>query len=323
MVMEGNLGADPAVVAETSGSTLPSFDERGDRPAVELAGASAVRQGPTVWSRFKRHRLAMIGLAILVVLAALSVFAPWLTKYSPTAVDLSAYRLGPSREHWLGTDTAGRDVFSRLLYAGRVSLAVGIVAVAIYTSIGVVLGVLAGYYGGWIDSTIMRLCDVVLSFPTLIIIITIASVLGPSIYNLMLAIGLLGWPPIARLLRGQMLSLRSTEFVVGARAVGCSDRRLIFRHLLPNAMAPVLVAATFGIAYAILIEAGLSFLGLGVQPPTPSWGNMLTDAQSLTVLESMPWLWLPPGLMIALSVLSINFIGDGLRDALDPYLSNR
>jgi peptide/nickel transport system permease protein len=200
---------------------------------------------------------------------------------------------------------------------------VGIVAVAIYTSIGVVLGVLAGYYGGWIDSTIMRLCDVVLSFPTLIIIITIASVLGPSIYNLMLAIGLLGWPPIARLLRGQMLSLRSTEFVVGARAVGCSDRRLIFRHLLPNAMAPVLVAATFGIAYAILIEAGLSFLGLGVQPPTPSWGNMLTDAQSLTVLESMPWLWLPPGLMIALSVLSINFIGDGLRDALDPYLSNR
>jgi peptide/nickel transport system permease protein len=139
----------------------------------------------------------------------------------------------------------------------------------------------------------------------------------------MLAIGLLGWPPIARLLRGQMLSLRSTEFVVGARAIGCSDRRLIFRHLLPNAMAPVLVAATFGIAYAILIEAGLSFLGLGVQPPTPSWGNMLTDAQSLTVLESMPWLWLPPGLMIALSVLSINFIGDGLRDALDPYLSNR
>jgi peptide/nickel transport system permease protein len=214
-------------------------------------------------------------------------------------------------------------VFSRLLYAGRVSLAVGIVAVSIYTAIGVVRGVLAGYYGGWVDSTIMRLCDVVLSFPTLIIIITLASVLGPSIYNLMLAIGLLGWPPIARLLRGQLLSLRTTEFVVAARAAGCSDKRLIFRHLLPNAMAPVLVAATFGIAYAILIEAGLSFLGLGVQPPTPSWGNMLTDAQSLTVLESMPWLWLPPGLMIALSVLSINFIGDGLRDALDPYLSNR
>ncbi|CAN5598000.1 ABC transporter permease [soil metagenome] len=265
----------------------------------------------------------MIGLTILIVLVFASLFAPWLTRYSPTAIDLMAYRLGPSRDHWLGTDTAGRDVFTRLLYAGRVSLSVGLVAVSIYTGIGVVLGALAGYFGGWVDSIVMRLADVVLSFPTLIIIITLASVLGPSIYNVMLAIGLLGWPPIARLLRGQLLSLRETEFIIGARAVGCSDARLIFRHLLPNAMAPVLVAATFGIAYAILIEAGLSFLGLGVQPPTPSWGNMLTDAQSLTVLESMPWLWLPPGLMIALAVLSINFIGDGLRDALDPYLQNR
>jgi peptide/nickel transport system permease protein len=265
----------------------------------------------------------MGGLTILVVLVFLAVFAPLLTTHGPTAIDLSAYRLGPSADHPLGTDTAGRDIFSRLLYAGRVSLSVGLVAVSIYTAIGVVLGALAGYFGGWVDATIMRMADVVLSFPTLIIIITLASVLGPSIYNVMLAIGLLGWPPIARLLRGELLSLREREFVIGARAVGCSDRRLIFRYLLPNAMAPVLVAATFGIAYAILIEAGLSFLGLGVQPPTPSWGNMLTDAQSLTVLESMPWLWLPPGLMIALAVLSINFIGDGLRDALDPYLMNR
>ncbi len=185
------------------------------------------------------------------------------------------------------------------------------------------LGALAGYFGGWVDSFIMRLADVVMSFPTLIIIITLAAALGPSIYNTMLAIGLLGWPPIARLLRGELLSLREREFAIGARAVGCGNARLMFRHLLPNAMAPVLVAATFGIAYAILIEAGLSFLGLGVQPPTSSWGNMLTDAQSLTVLESMPWLWLPPGLMIALAVLSINFIGDGLRDAFDPYMANR
>jgi peptide/nickel transport system permease protein len=321
--MIGNPESDPVLIAELPGSAAPPSEEPGSGPAGALAGAAASRQGPTVWRRFRRHRLAMIGLAILLVLTLASVFAPLLTTYSPTAVDLSAYRLGPSREHWLGTDTAGRDVYTRLLYAGRVSLAVGLVAVAIYTVIGVVLGVLAGYYGGWVDSTIMRLCDVVLSFPSLIIIITLASVLGPSIYNLMLAIGLLGWPPIARLLRGQLLSLRETEFILGARAVGCSDARLIFRHLMPNAMAPVLVAATFGIAYAILIEAGLSFLGLGVQPPTPSWGNMLTDAQSLTVLESMPWLWLPPGLMIALAVLSINFIGDGLRDALDPYLHHR
>ncbi|MBX3068930.1 MAG: ABC transporter permease [Thermomicrobiales bacterium] len=312
---------DTAVTATGAGQPVGQSD--GHEPAGALAQEAAVRRGPTVWRRFRRHRLAMIGLAILLVLVFAAVFAPFLTKYSPSGVDLMAYRLGPDRNHLLGTDTAGRDVFTRLLYAGRVSLSVGLVAVSIYTTIGVVLGALAGYFGGWVDSVVMRLADVVLSFPTLIIIITLASVLGPSIYNVMLAIGLLGWPPIARLLRGQLLSLRETEFIIGARAVGCSDGRLIFRHLLPNAMAPVLVAATFGIAYAILIEAGLSFLGLGVQPPTPSWGNMLTDAQSLTVLEQMPWLWLPPGLMIALAVLSINFIGDGLRDALDPYLQHR
>jgi peptide/nickel transport system permease protein len=281
------------------------------------------RRGTGVWRRFRRHRLALIGSTILLVLAIGAIGAPVIASHGPFAIDLSAYREGPSRGHILGTDSAGRDVFSRLLYAGRVSLSVGLVAVSIYTAIGVVLGALAGFYGGWVDALVMRLADVFLSFPSLIIIITLASVLGPSIYNVMLAIGLLGWPPIARLLRGELLSLREREFVLGARAGGCGAARLIFRHLLPNAMAPVIVAATFGIAYAILIEAGLSFLGLGVQPPTPSWGNMLTDAQSLTVLESMPWLWLPPGVMIALAVLSINFIGDGLRDALDPYLHHR
>jgi len=267
--------------------------------------------------------LAVIGSTVLLILAIGALAAPFIASFSPYAIDLRSYRTGPSDAHWLGTDSAGRDVFSRLLHAGRVSLSVGLVAVTIYTAIGIALGALAGYYGGWVDSLVMRLADVFLSFPSLIIIITLASVLGPSIYNVMLAIGLLGWPPIARLLRGELLSLREREFVLGARASGCGGARLVFRHLLPNAMAPVIVAATFGIAYAILIEAGLSFLGLGVQPPTPSWGNMLTDAQSLTVLESMPWLWLPPGIMIALAVLSINFIGDGLRDALDPYLQHR
>ena len=281
------------------------------------------RGGTGVWRRFRRHRLALIGLTILAVLTIGAIGAPLIAEHGPYSIDLSAYRLGPSADHPLGTDSAGRDVFSRLLHAGRVSLSVGLVAVSIYTAIGALLGAVAGFYGGWVDSVVMRLADVFLSFPTLIIIITMASVLGPSIYNVMLAIGLLGWPPIARLLRGELLSLREREFILGARAAGTSNARLIFRHLLPNAMAPVLVAATFGIAYAILIEAGLSFLGLGVQPPTPSWGNMLTDAQSLTVLESMPWLWLPPGVMIALAVLSINFIGDGLRDALDPYLHHR
>jgi peptide/nickel transport system permease protein len=288
-----------------------------------LPAASEHRPRATAWRRFRRHRLAMLGLSILAVLVVASVFAPLIAQHAPTTVDLKAYRLGPSLNHPLGTDAPGRDVFSRLLHGGRVSLSVGLVAVSIYVSIGVVLGALAGFMGGWVDALIMRLADVVMAFPTLIIIITLASVLGPSIYNVMIAVGLLGWPSIARLVRGELLSLREREFVVAARAVGCGDARLIFKYLLPNAMAPVLVAATFGIANAILIEAGLSFIGLGVQPPQPSWGNMLTDAQSLTILESMPWLWIPPGVMIALAVLSINFIGDGLRDAYDPFLANR
>ena len=296
------------------------------QPAATPLGTAAVpaaRSGSVVWRHFRQHRLAMVGLTILILLTVGAIFAPVIAGRDPYAVDLSAYRTGPSASHPLGTDSAGRDVFSRLLHAGRVSLAVGLVAVSIYTTIGVILGSIAGYYGGKADAVIMRVADVFLAFPSLIIIITMASVLGPSITNVMLAIGLLGWPPIARLLRGELLSLREREFVQGARTIGAPNLRLIFRHLLPNALAPVIVASTFGIASAILIEAGLSFLGLGVQPPTPSWGNMLTDAQSVAVLESMPWLWLPPGLMIALAVLSINFIGDGVRDALDPHLHQR
>jgi peptide/nickel transport system permease protein len=241
-----------------------------------------------------------------------------IAEHDPYTTDLRAYRSPPSADHPLGTDSAGRDVLSRLLHAGRVSLRVGLVAVSIYTAIGIVLGGIAGFYGGWVDSLIMRLADMVLSFPSLIIIIVIVSILGPSIYNVMMVIGALGWPPIARLVRANFLSLRERDFVVAARASGARNLRLIFRHILPNALAPVIVAASFGMAQAILLEAGLSFLGLGVQPPTPSWGNMLTDAQSISVLRSMPWLWLPPGAMIALTVLSINFIGDGLRDAFDP-----
>ena len=260
------------------------------------------------------------GWSILIVLAFCAIFAPIIAHNDPYHTTLSLIRKPPSSAHWLGGDSSGRDVFARLIYAGRVSLSVGLVAVGIYTIIGLLLGALAGYYGGWVDSVIMRFADIVLSFPSLIIIITVVSILGPSIYNVMLVIGLLGWPPMARILRGLFLSLRERDFIVASRTVGASNSRIIFRHLLPNALAPVIVAATFGIAQAILLEAGLSFLGLGVQPPTASWGNMLTDAQSLTVLSSQPWLWIPPGIMIALAVLSINFIGDGLRDALDPYL---
>jgi peptide/nickel transport system permease protein len=293
--------------------------------SIELARAAEPgpleerRRRSGAWRRFRRHRLAMIGMVILALLTGAAVAAPVITGQDPNRASIKHYRKPPSRAHILGSDASGRDVFSRLLHAGRISLSVGLVSVAIYTAIGVILGAFAGFYGGWVDSTIMRLADIVLAFPTLIIIITLVSIVGPSVWNIMLVIGFLGWPPIARILRGQFLALREQEFVVASRAMGASNRRLIFRHMLPNGLAPIIVAATFGMAGAILVEAGLSFLGLGVQPPTASWGNMLNEAQSLPILESMPWLWLPPGAMIALAVLSINFIGDGLRDALDPH----
>ena len=272
------------------------------------------------WQRFRRHRLAILGVSILIAISIISLGAPVFAPQSPYEVDLRAYRDPPSREHLLGTDSAGRDVLSRVIWAGRVSLSVGVVAVSLYVLIGVVLGGLAGFFGGWIDSAIMRLADMVLAYPSLIVIITIVALVGPSIYNVMVVIGCLGWPPIARLVRGNVLSLREREFAIAARASGAGNVRILLRHIMPNAIAPVIVAASFGMAQAIILEAGLSFLGLGVQPPTPSWGNMLTDAQSFNVLENMPWLWVPPGTMIVLAVLAINFVGDGLRDALDPQV---
>lgn len=270
--------------------------------------------------RFLRHRLAVLGLTIFAAIAAMAVSAAWLVG-SPTAIDVVAFQASPSAVHLLGTDSVGRDVLSRLVYAARVSLTVGLLAVGMYVILGTLVGSIAGYYGGAVDLVLSRAMDIVLSFPPLIIILFAVSVFGkPSLWNVIIVLGLLGWPAVARLIRGQILSLRQQEFVHSARAIGGSDTRVVVRHLLPNSMAPVLVAATFGTANAILVEAALSFLGMGVQPPTPSWGNMLTDAQSLTVLERMPWLWVPPGFMILLSVLAINFVGDGLRDALDPSL---
>lgn len=270
--------------------------------------------------RFVRHRMAIAGLVVLAALLLMAVFAEWISPHDPYYIDPNAFQDPPSRSHPLGTDAVGRDVLSRLIHASRVSLSVGIVAVGIYVAIGVVLGSIAGYYGGWVDTAIMRLADVVLSFPSLMLILVVVSMVGPSIYNIMLVLGLLGWPGVCRIVRGNFLTLREQEFVQAGRALGLGDRVLIYRHILPNAFAPVLVAATFGTANAILTEAALSFLGLGVQPPRASWGNLLTEAQSLTILEQMPWLWVPPGLMILVSVLAINFVGDALRDALDPRL---
>lgn len=278
-------------------------------------------KNPRFWRRFRRHKLAVVGSFFLLLLVVIAVFAPVLSAYDPYELDPRATKDPPSAEHFLGTDTAGRDLWTRLAFAGRISLSVGLVSVSIYILIGTLLGSVAAYYGGWVDSVIMRFTDTVMSFPGLIIIITVVSFIGPSIYNVMLAIGLLGWPGTCRLVRGQVLSLREIEFVEAAHSIGLPAQRVLLRHILPNVVPYLIVVATLGMATAILTEAGLSFLGLGVQPPTPSWGNMLHSAQKLTLLEDYPHLWLPPGLMIAITVLSINFVGDALRDALDPRLT--
>jgi peptide/nickel transport system permease protein len=270
--------------------------------------------------RFFHHRLAVFGAVVVIILILMAVLAPVIAGQDPYHQDYSALKNAPSRAHILGTDTLGRDVWARLVYATRVSLSVGLVAVAIYTVIGTVLGSMAGFAGGVVDSLIMRATDVVMCFPLLIIIITVVAMVGPSLYNIMAVIGLIAWPSIARLVRGQFLSLREQEFVTAARCLGIPSGRIIRRHMLPNVIGPITVAATFGMAGAILTEASLSFLGLGVPPPEASWGQMLTDAQKLSVLSDMPWLWIPPGVMIALTVLCVNFVGDGLRDALDPRM---
>ena len=291
--------------------------------SVVMTGASATPSARwRVWRRFLRHRMAVVS-ALFLVLMILVTFplAPLVTPSDPDRIDLKAIGKAPSLAHPLGTDLTGRDLWSRLVYGGRVSLSVGVVAVSIYVTLGVLLGSLAGYYGGRVDGWIMRFTEIVMAFPTLIILITIVAIVGPGLFNSMIAIGLIGWTGIARLVRGQILSLRSMDFVTAARAVGSPQRRILVQHILPNVVAPIIVAATFGIAGAILTEAGLSFLGLGIKPPTPSWGNMINEAQQLTIIESKPWIWLGPGLMITLSVLAINFIGDGLRDALDPRMT--
>lgn len=293
----------------------------------EVAGAiqvdfhrEEITLGRLIVRQFFRHRLAVISMVVFLIIVGVTVLAPLLAPYDPAYIDPMVFDEAPTQAHPLGTDRVGRDVLSRLIYGGRVSLSVGVVAVLIFVTIGTVLGALAGYYGGIVDSGISRFVDVVLSFPQLMLILVLVSLLGPGLRNIMLVIGLLGWPQVARIVRGEFLRLRVQDFVMAARVVGSTNRRIIIRHFLPNAMGPILVAATFGVASSILTESALSFLGLGVQPPTASWGQMLNEAQSLTILESKPWLWVPPGILILISVLSVNFIGDGLRDALDPQL---
>ncbi len=277
--------------------------------------------GP-ILKRFFRHKLALTGLIVLSILVLIAVFAPALAPYDPFKMDVTSFSAGPSDSHILGTDSVGRDILSRLIYASRVSLLVGIGSVLLNVLVGVSLGGIAGYMGGWVDSVVMRITEMILSFPPLMIILVLVSFLGPGLFNVILVLGFLGWPRICRLIRAEIMKIKQSEYILAAHAVGTPNHRILIFHLIPNAFPPVLVAATFGAARAIIIEAALSFLGMGVQPPTASWGNLLSDAQSMGVLGSMPWIWIPPGVMIVIAVLSINFVGDGLRDALDPKMRN-
>ena len=284
------------------------------RRSADIASESYLQ---TVFRRFRRHHLAAVSLVVVVIIVGAALLAPLIAPYDPDAI-VGTFSGAPSAEHWLGTDQIGRDVLSRLLYATRISLLVGVLATLISTVIGVVLGLLAGYFGGVIDMIIMRFTDMVMSFPYILLVLVAASIFKPGLWSIILILGFVDWPGIARLVRGNVLSLRETNFVKGNMVAGMPLRHILFSEILPNTMAPILVYATSVLALSMLDEAALSFLGMGVQPPTASLGNMLNGAQSLTVLTKQPWLWIPPGLMIVILVIAINFIGDALRDALDP-----
>lgn len=270
-----------------------------------------------VLRRFRAHHLAKISLVILVVVGLAALFAPVVAPYDPDAI-VGTFSGAPCKEFILGTDQIGRDVFSRLLYATRISLLVGILATAISTVIGVVLGLIAGYFGGVADMILMRFTDMVMSFPYILLVLVAAAIFKPGLWSIILILGFVDWPGVARLVRGNVLSLRETNFVKGNVVAGMPLRHILFSEILPNTVAPILVYATSVMAISMLDEAALSFLGMGVQPPMASLGNMLNGAQSITVLTSQPWLWLPPGIMIVVLVISINFVGDAVRDAFDP-----
>jgi peptide/nickel transport system permease protein len=278
---------------------------------------SALRR-PLWWGRISRNYLAVTGFLIVGCLGVVAILASWLAPFDPQAIDTWHILEAPSAEHPLGTDVLGRDCLSRLIYGARISLLVGIVAVGLATAVGTFLGAVAGFYGKWIDGLIMRLVDIMLCFPTIFLIMAVIAFLEPSIWNIMAVIGLTGWMGVSRLVRAEFLSLREREFVMAARISGASDARIVFSHILPNALAPILVTATLGVGGAILTESALSFLGIGVQPPTPSWGNMLTEGKDNLAIAW--WLSVFPGLAILITVLGYNLLGEGLRDVLDPRL---
>lgn len=274
-----------------------------------------------VWRRLKRHRLAIVSMVAVAVVSALCVAAPLIAPFEFDQIDLGSIRQAPSADHWLGTDDLGRDLFTRLLYGGRVSILIGLLAAVIGTGFGSLVGAVAGYYGGRIDNLLMRMTDVVYSIPTLPLLIVLASYTQASAGSMAIAIGVLSWMATARVVRGEVLKIRAMEYVEAARSLGATNVRIILRHVLPNAIGPIVVGATLAVGNAIILESSLSFLGLGVQPPTPTWGNMLMDAQA--TMATQPWLSIFPGAAILVIVLAVNFLGDGLQDALDPRAETR
>lgn len=287
-------------------------------PLSERVSTSIRSPATMAWRRFLANRLAVVSAVFLVLVAVLAVLAPLIATHHPNAIDLSSSREAPSADHWFGTDTSGRDVYSRIIFGGQVSLAVGLSAALAAVVLGLVVGMLAGLVGGWLDAVFMRIADIILSFPTLLVVLALVALTGPSIYTIILAIGLFEWPSTARIVRSVTLTARELDYVAASRNFGARTWHIIRTHILPVVISPLTVAGTVLVARAIMLEATLSFLGLGVAPPTATWGGMLNEAQNISVLQNMPWLWIAPGLAIALVVMAVNFLGDGLRDAQDP-----
>lgn len=274
-----------------------------------------------IWRRFQRNRLALVGLVIVILLCVVAALADYVAPYNPVEVNLDIQFDPPSMQHLFGADLYGRDLLSRVIYGARISLLIGFIPSAISMIIGAVLGVLAAYYGGWVDTLIMRIADVVLAFPSIILAMVVTYTLGASLFTLFIALSVVGWAGAARVVRAQALAIKETDFVMASKSIGARNRRIMFNHIIPNCVAPILVLFTLNIPEAIMAEAGLSFLGVGAQPPTPSWGLMTNEAQQYVF--NAPWASIMPGLAILLTTLGFNFVGDGLRDAIDPYLKSK
>lgn len=298
--------------------STPAGEQQLRQPLSERLTETVRTPGQLAWRRFLDNRLAVVSALLLLLVVAVAFLAPVLATHHPNAIDLSSSRQAPSAEHWFGTDSSGRDVYSRIIFGTQVSLTVGVVAAVTAVVVGLIVGMIAGLLRGWVDAVFMRLADIILSFPTLLVVLALVALTGPSIYTIILAIGLFEWPATARIVRSVTLTARELDYVSAAQNFGAGTWHIVRTHVLPVVISPLTVAGTVLVARAIMLEATLSFLGLGVAPPTATWGGMLNEAQNISVLQNMPWLWLSAGLAIALVVMAVNFLGDGLRDAQDP-----